>query len=172
MLGEKPRGELWRLYEQHRQGLYGYALSILRDPSLAEDAVHSAIVEVARTNGHIRNLRAFVFRAVRNEAFDQLRSGRKTQPLEPTEMASFLVAPPEGNPDRHCLDHEEARLLARTIGRISLDQREVIVLRVYASLKFREIAEMLGEPLPTITSRYRRGLEEIAAQMKEFGCDA
>ena len=172
MLGDKPRGELWRLYEKHRQGLYGYALSILRDPSLAEDVVHNAIVKVARTNGQIRNLRPFVFRAVRNEAFGQLRAGRKTQPLEPTEMASFLVAPAEDSPDRRCLEDDEAQLLARALARTSTEQREVIVLHVYAALKFREIAETLGEPLPTITSRYRRGLEEIAAQIKEFGCDA
>lgn len=172
MGSDDAHAELWCLFKEHQQGLYSYALSITCHRALAEDAVHNGIAEVARHDGEVSDLKVYVFRAVRNEALAQVRSGKRTRSLDTLEVDSFLVTPKERGPDRRCLEDEEARLLTQAMRRIPSEQYEAIVLRIYAGLKLREIAEMLGKPLTTVASRYQRGLEELATHMKELGHEA
>ena len=58
-------------------------------------------------------------------------------------------------------------MIARALETIPAEQKETIVLRVYSRLKFRTIAQILHEPLGTITTRYRRGLAALAELLKE-----
>jgi RNA polymerase sigma-70 factor (ECF subfamily) len=48
------------------------------------------------------------------------------------------------------------------------EQRAVIVLHVFEEMKFREIAEVLGKSLNTITARYRYGIEKLRKMKKEI----
>ena len=74
---------LENLYRQHRQGLYSFALSIVRSSDLAEDAVQNAFAKLFQVpvgnqsvlqNG---NAVAYVFQAVRNSAIDLCRATRE-----------------------------------------------------------------------------------------------
>ena len=65
------------LYAEHRQGLFTLALSIVRDASAAEDAVHDGVHRVlARAKAPEGDPVAFLFAAVRNAAIDATRRAR------------------------------------------------------------------------------------------------
>ena len=49
-------------------------------------------------------------------------------------------------------------LLATALARLPVDHAKVIDLHMNSDLNFRQIAEMLHEPLNTVKSRYRRGI--------------
>ena len=160
--------KLWKVYTKYRQELYSYALSITRNPSLAEDAIHSTFVAVAGKCGDVRNLRAYIFRTLRNTALEQIKAGKRHQSSEGIGPACSRVAPHEYDPGRRCLENEAGEQLDRALDEISFEQKETIVLRVYAGFKFREIAKLLNEPMATITSRYRRALKALAGKLKEY----
>jgi len=152
-----------------RQQMFAYALSITRQTESAEDAVHEALLKVVCSDGRVRNLKAYVFRAIRNEALRLNAARDKTEQLNPNEAESLFIVPEQSNPDRQSTAREEARMLEGALNEIAFEQKQVIVLRTYAGLTFREIARVLEEPLPTVASRYRRGLKKLGEQMRILG---
>jgi RNA polymerase sigma-70 factor (ECF subfamily) len=148
---------LERIYRRHRQGLFTLALAVTRSPAAAEDAVQEAFARLWR----LKKLPAgdpvaYVFAAVRNAATDQLR--RRRPALEaPVSIFNGSVVSPEAA----ALEAERQRLLAEALEALPDAQRQAIVLRIYADLSFAQMAEALGEPLPTVAARYRRGLERL-----------
>jgi RNA polymerase sigma-70 factor, ECF subfamily len=64
-------------------------------------------------------------------------------------------------PDALALDSERAEWVARAVGMLPPEQRETVVLRVYAGLSFAQVAAVVGAPLPTVAARYRRALARL-----------
>ena len=163
----QPNSPHWQLYQTHRAALFAYAHAITHSPERAEDALHDAMVSVARTRTRPDNSKAYVFRAVRNEAYRHAKRYGRDVSLESFDYATLFAAPSDAEPDAQSSRREEAELLAKSLDRISQDEREVIILHLYAGMKFREIAETTQQPLPTTTSRYRRGLAKLGGILEE-----
>ncbi len=102
----------------------------------------------------------YVFAAVRNAAIDQLRRSRR-----PAGVPVSIFNGAEARPEERAIDAERRRFVAEAMYALPAPQREAIVLRIYAGLSFRQIAEMLDEPLQTVAARYRRGLERLRARI-------
>ena len=157
----KLRREMKRIYERYGSQLFTCALSVTRCPSLAEDAIHEAFCRGIRLREAPRNLKAYMFRSVRNAAIDQLRRQGKASSLcedyifdssaEPSELAEASQ-----------LKHQVADALLK----LSEDERETVVQHLYADLTFQEIADLRERPLGTITSWYRRGLAKLKEHLE------
>jgi len=148
------------LYERYRRELYLTAWSVLREVGLSEDAVHTAFVQLARLNCPPRDPKLYAFRCVRNAAIDlaKSRSRRRESPLLADWDAPVRVAEE--------LDADLMQSLWESLELLEASGREVIELHLHAGLTFKEIAELLGEPLPTVASRYRRAVEKIGQDIK------
>jgi len=139
------------MYCEHRQELFTYALSLTNDPSGAEDAVHAAFDKLLRGRRTPRNLRPYVFRCVRNAAIDQRRAVQREELRE--SIFDVAQVAPEDTSLR--LQVEEA------LNRLSSNEKDAVVLKVYSGLTFREIARIRRVPLQTAASWYRRGMERL-----------
>lgn len=150
---------LERIYLDHRQGLYTLALAITRNPAAAEDAVQDAFARLwaadVRPEG---TLVPYVFAAVRNAALDQVR--RRARAAQYLASASIYNGLPE-DPAAGIINAEQHRLVRDAVDALPDAEREAVVLRVYGGLTFDEMARTLGEPLPTVASRYRRALGKL-----------
>jgi RNA polymerase sigma-70 factor (ECF subfamily) len=157
------RHAIERIYGERRQGLFTLALAITRCPARAEDAVQDAFARLwksqARPEG---DLVPYVFAAVRNAAFDQVRRQEPTATAEPASIFNGLVS----DPASEAITAEEHGLVRRAIDALPEPEREVVVMRVYGGLTFDEMARALGEPLQTVASRYRRALEKLSERIK------
>jgi RNA polymerase sigma-70 factor (ECF subfamily) len=98
----------------------------------------------------------YVFASVRNAAIEQAARRRKT-----VELNDSLFGDGEASPPAAIIACEQARLVRQTVDRLPLRQRQVVVLRAFGELTFHQIAEVLGEPLPTVASRYQRALRHM-----------
>lgn len=139
---------LERIYDEHRDQLFRCAWLILRDSGKAEDAVHAAFERMIRANTKPTHLKAYVFSAVRNVAIDDLRRCENRNAITDNHFDT-IEAPRESN------------AFAEELAVLSADKREVVEHRLRVGLTFTEIAELLGESVSTVTSRYRRALEEL-----------
>ena len=158
------RQQLEEVYWQHRQGLFTLALAITRCHSRAEDAVHEAFSRLWKsTLQPQRDLVPYVFAAVRNAAIDQVR--RPSVNLQEAQQASIHDTRAE-NPLASAIEQEQQTLMRKAVEELPDEQRQAVVLHIYAALTFEQVSQMLGEPLPTVASRYRRALErlKLAAQ--------
>jgi len=164
---------LERVYWDHRQGLYTLALSITRNTAEAEDAVQEACARLCATRARPNGKTVpYVFAAVRNAAVDLVRRRARAAvfvrgelPVESWEPVSIFNGLPE-SPEATAIDAEQHQLIREALDELPDDQREAVVMRVYGGLTFEEIAETLGEPLPTVASRYRRALERMGRAVK------
>ncbi len=155
------RQVLENVYRQHRQGLFTLALAITRCPERAEDAVHDAFVRLWRSGWPVGNPVTYAYAAVRNAAVDQIR--RAAVAARPAASIFNGAAP---DPLGEAIAGETQRLVREALEGLAPGQREAIVLRIYGGLTFDEMAEVLGEPLPTVASRYRRGLEALREKVR------
>jgi len=150
-----------QIYRENRQRLFTCALAITRRSDRAEDAVQEAFCRLFRLPVQPENLKAYVFRAVRNAAIDQVR---KNPPM--AEANPEFVFDPRPDPCETAVAAEFQRRAAEALQALSADECETIVQHLYGSLTFREIAEIREAPLGTVTAWYRRGLEKLRARLE------
>jgi RNA polymerase sigma-70 factor, ECF subfamily len=159
---------LQTLYARHRQALFTLALSRTGCRERAEDAVHDAFVRICRCDlTRVADAEAYVFAAVRNAAIDQVRRAHAAAPLDRT-VADSIFEDRGADPEAGVLQSEQERLIASAVEALPDEQREAIVLRVYGGLSFAQIAQVTGDPLPTVATRFRRGLERLRHKLERF----
>ena len=56
---------------------------------------------------------------------------------------------------------DDAEVVAAALGRLTVEDRELVELKVFAGLTFREIADVTGLPQGTVATRYRRAIESM-----------
>jgi RNA polymerase sigma-70 factor, ECF subfamily len=153
--------DLQRIYCDCRQQLFTCALVITRSPDHAEDAVHDAFCRLFKQDKYPNDLQAYVFRAVRNAAIDQIRLHATTN----DPLPDFIFDPQEP-PEQLAEKAEFKRHMAERLLSLSGDEQETIVQHLYGELTFQQIADIRDAPLGTITSWYRRGLEKLRAKLE------
>jgi RNA polymerase sigma-70 factor (ECF subfamily) len=98
----------------------------------------------------------WLFRIAHNEAFSHLRRKRPEVGLVGDTTA----------PRRPRLEPIELALaVERALGRLSDDQREAIILKIYQGFKFEEMAEALDCPVSTVKSRVYAALDCLKADL-------
>jgi RNA polymerase sigma-70 factor (ECF subfamily) len=155
--------DIEELYERHGESLYRYLVFKLGAAEDAEDVLQESFCRFARYDLRwrlVRNPQAFVFRVARNEAnrFLRCKLGRQEgqRMIAAGGMGAFATAfAPPGDPS--------AALLLERAGELPVEQREVVYLKVFDGLTFREIASVCGVSANTAASRYRYGIEKLRA---------
>jgi RNA polymerase sigma-70 factor (ECF subfamily) len=141
--------------------MFTCAIAITRSAVLAEDAVHDAFCNVLRQDQPSDNLKAYVFRAVRNAAIDHgRRNAGRDLPLPDS------IFDPQILPAQSAEDAEFRQCVAASLLKLSADERETVVQHLYGELTFQEIASIRDAPLGTVVSWYRRGLEKLRTQLE------
>ena len=138
------------LVHQVSDSLFAVAFRILRDASLAEDALQNALVLAWRQLPRLRDadrFEAWIHRILVHACYDESQRTRHW-------TANVRALPDEGpaTPDgtSTVIDRDE---LERAFRRLSLEQRAVFVLHHYLGLPLVEIAELLEIPAGTARSR-------------------
>lgn len=160
---------LERLYDDYSRSLYRFALALTGSGDDAEDAVQEVFVRVARDTRRLRkvtSIKAYLYTSTRNAAYSILRSRRRRENAE-AELCRELSLATEvagGTP----VDKEA---LCRAFAQLPVEQREVLVLKVYEEMTFREIAETTRTSANTVASRYRYAVDKLrqALEVNEHG---
>ena len=137
-----------------------FARSQARCEADAHDLLQDALVEVWRRAERDRPPDdALVFRTIRRRAIDL---GRRNDRRERRELAAPLWWTAEASVEP-ALDAE----LARAVKNLPAHLREVVLLKVWGEVTFRQIAEAIEVPPATAASRYRYALEHLRTVFKE-----
>jgi RNA polymerase sigma-70 factor (ECF subfamily) len=162
---------LGALYDRHGRTAYALALAIVREPADAEEVVVDVFGQAWRTAGAFDSARgsavAWLTTIVRSRSLDLVRSrGRRARAHERAaslsggELATPIAAAGE-DPGRGVEQSETRRLVARSLAELPEAQRRVIELAYFEGLSQSEIAERLTEPLGTVKTRMRAGMEKL-----------
>ena len=163
LLGALARGDqsgLSLLYDRYQGQMYGLAMRITGEASLAQDVVQEAFLGLWRNASRYvstkASARTWILSITHHRAIDAVRRRRATVELpEPSATPASMVLPdvwPEvaGRLDRQAVE--------RALATLSDVQREAIALAYFSGLTQQEIAERTETPLGTVKSRVRLGL--------------
>lgn len=154
-------------------GLYGYAFSLARNRSDAEDLVQETYMRATVAAARLRpeaNMKAWLFTILRNLWLNQLKRSRKTVYVEYTDMNSFESnAALQSRHDPHFLFAQKAECeeVRRAIQRLPVNHREILLLREYQELSYEQIAKVLECPIGTVMSRLGRARAKLGTLLRE-----
>jgi RNA polymerase sigma-70 factor, ECF subfamily len=160
------------LYDEYAGLVYGVARRILRDAAAAEDVVQEVFLQLWRNPGAFDEQRGrlapWLAVIARHKAVDSLRKlkfevaadGDAGSGSEERPRAELAAA--ETMPAHLFADAEKAKTLMM---RLPADQKRVLEMAFLDDLTHAEIAERTGEPLGTVKSRIRLGLQFLRKEM-------
>ncbi len=153
---------LRRIYEKYKPDLLGVAGSLLNDPANIEDVLHDVFVRFASQAGRFRlsgSLKGYLAVCTANRARNINRANGYVLSEQLNEVESDQSQVSDA---AEALRYKERhRMVAEALAKLREDQRQVIVLHVLGSLRFREIARQTGVSINTVQSRYRYGLGKL-----------
>ena len=145
--------------------MYRYLTVKLGSPDDAEDVLQEVFCRLAKYSFRlkfVRDLRSFAFRIARNEANRFLQ--HKIHGQQAVSRATHFAESLRGS--YSAPDGLTEQAVTAALARIPDEQREVIVLRVFEGLSFREIAAGRRQSINTVASRYRYGIEKMRTLME------
>jgi RNA polymerase sigma-70 factor (ECF subfamily) len=150
------------LYDRYGKVVYAVALRVLQDAGGAEDVLQDVFLQLWRNpdafDASRGSLAAWLAVISRHRSIDRLRKRRPE-----TDIEDCVIA---GGPDLR--DESEHRLMIEKVrgvlAEMTPDQRNVLELAFFQGLTHTEIAEKTGEPLGTVKTRIRSGLQQLRAK--------
>jgi RNA polymerase sigma factor (sigma-70 family) len=155
---DSERLAMW--YDAYSDALMLYARHWLGG-DLAQDVVQGAFMELMGQPFTPSDVKAWLFRTVRNGAITRLRREqcrrRHSRRMSAQQRPWF-----EGRPD-DLIDGRKAQEVLMTLPEV---QREVVLLRIWGQLSLKQISKIVGCPLTTVHSRYKAALAAIKERMQ------
>ena len=155
--------ELERIVEERQDWLFRFAYMRIGIREDAEDVVQEALLSVfrrLREKTRMDNVGLYVIRAVSNACTDYLRR-------KPLRMVNLNEAKeiPVSEGDRQI--HEEFVRINKMLDSLPAEQAELVRLKCYDDLTFRQIAELQNIPEATAKSRYRYAIMHIQQMLNK-----
>jgi RNA polymerase sigma-70 factor (ECF subfamily) len=154
---------LAELYDRYSKVVYSVALRVLQDTGAAEDILQDIFLQLWRKpdafDSSRGSLAAWLAVIARHRSIDRLRKRRPETDLEDCVIASGTDLRDE---TERSLMIERVRVVMNEMGP---DQRIAMEMAFFQGLTHTEIAEKTGEPLGTIKTRIRSGLQQLRARL-------
>ena len=167
---------LGALYDRLGGMAFSLASAVVGDPADAEEVVADAFAQVWRSAAGFDPSRgsvtAWLSTIVRTRALDLVRARkRRARVLEEAavvtdEGETLVIAPSLEAADRGAELNETRGLVQRSLAELPAPQRRVIELAYFGGLSQSEIAEKLSEPLGTVKTRMRAGMEKLRQTLR------
>jgi RNA polymerase sigma-70 factor, ECF subfamily len=152
---------------EYVDGLYSYALVLSRNRTEAEDLVQETCLRAIRAMHRLQpdsNAKSWLFTILRNIWLNQLRQ-RRTAPevveLDLDGDGANRAADTRKDPHATYVSNIEQEQVRTAIQQLSIEFREIIILREYEELSYQEIAAVLECPLGTVMSRLARARSKL-----------
>jgi len=165
------------LVTRWEQPLFRFVYRLVERREDARDVCQETFVRVLRNAGHFRDGARFstwMYQIALNLCRDHMRRKRRWGALvvEERSEAEDRREPPDRTRPRPSeeLESRERRIaVQRALGLLPAEQREILLLKEYEGMKFREIAEVLGCPESTVKSRMYQALETMRGHLSLEG---
>jgi RNA polymerase sigma-70 factor (ECF subfamily) len=146
-----------QFYEARASGLILYGRALGLGHGEAEDVLHETFLAVMRRGEFPREAENYFVRSYRNRALNHKRSLWRRLTREIESHRWFEVSQEED---------PAIETAMRALTELPLDQREVIVLKIWNRFTFEEIGGLLEVSPNTAAGRYRYGLQKIKSKME------
>jgi RNA polymerase sigma factor (sigma-70 family) len=163
------------LIARHQSKIYTSIYMMLKDRFLADDFFQDTFIKIIET---IRNKKymddgrflPWAMRIAHNLCIDHYRKTKRSPTIVDSDNVdiSTWVSFSEPPADYRIIKQQTYKTLAKMLDKLPQDQKEVIVLRSYAGLSFKEIASITDASLNTTLGRMRYGLINMRKMVNKY----
>jgi RNA polymerase sigma factor (sigma-70 family) len=146
------------LFDRYAAALELYARQLC---DCSDDVVQEALIELVRQPRAPDDAPAWLYRVVRNKALSALRSARRRKRHE-RAAADGLAAWFE----RSAADPIDAGVAAAALESLPIEQREVVIARIWGGLSFQQIGQLVGASDSAAHRRYEAGLSALRQKLR------
>ena len=170
------------LVKRHKDRIYSFIISKVRNQALADDIFQDAFFKVIKSlqKGKYNEEGKFspwVMRIAHNLVIDHFRKAKRIPiTVKPkSEYDDFdifdIISSGEKNSEHTMMEGEQHEQLRKMVQELPLEQRQVLVMRHYEELSFKEISEKTGVSINTALGRMRYALINLRKIMEEYRVD-
>lgn len=152
--------DMQKVYRQHAQTVYKFLLAKTRDEHLAEELTqetfYQAVKSVDRFDGSCK-VSVWLCQIAKHLWYQSLRKRKREDPVPP----EGLPEAPGPSAEEGLLEKEGQLDLLRLVHRLPEPQREVVYLRAFGGLSFREIGDVMGKTETWARVTFYRSKEKL-----------
>ena len=156
------------LINRHQSKIYGFIYSKLSDRDMADDIFQDTFIKVIKTlksNSYNEEGKflPWVMRISHNLIIDYYRKNKKMPMFRETEDFSIFSIMSDNVPniESQLITTQVESDLRKLIEELPEDQKEVLVMRMYQDLSFKEISELTGVSINTALGRMRYAIMNL-----------
>ena len=153
---------LEQLYTLYYYDLFNYALKIVNQKDLAEDAVQDVFIDLWNYRKQLGNINApkfYLIRSVRNQCLKILKKQQRFTDLSDASPFEITIFPEE----LQIKDNSAATKTAieQTMAKLSPRQKEIIYLKFYNNLDYEELAEILDINYQSVVNHIHKAMIKL-----------
>ena len=169
--------QAWRAALACLDALYGYAISVSRNPADAEDLVQETYTRAAQALARLApesNVKSWLFKILlniwRNHKRRQTSGPQFVSMSDEQHESDAYQARSDDDPLAACVTRATRAALYTAIEQLPPEFREVIILRDFQELSYQEIAEILGCPSVTVGTRLFKARQKLRVMLSAQAC--
>jgi RNA polymerase sigma-70 factor (ECF subfamily) len=157
-----------RIVDLYGGRCYGYFYRLTGDWDLSDELLSELFLRLVQKIRSYRGgaFESWLFRIALNIFHDHLRGRQRQKKLLVARRTELEMERGPTGPLRSDVSDEQLDRLQSQLSRLDADTRELIMLRFYSELSFKEIAALRSEPLGTALSKLHRGLRKLRELME------
>ena len=163
------------LIERHRKRVYDYIRMMVKDADLADDLFQETFIKVLKSLREERytdngKFVAWVMRIAHNQIIDYFRRQKQQNNVSNDDVGYDLLNNKkfsEKTIEEHMVSDQISEDIRRLVDFLPEEQREVVMMRHYNDLSFKEIADQTGVSINTALGRMRYALINLRKLINE-----
>ncbi len=152
------------VYDEFAKKLYDYAFFRVKDRHRAEDIVSDtfmkALLHLDSFNPEKGSATAWLYRIARNTLVDTYRAGKKL-----THIPEDFDVADTRDLQTHIENKDMLRTVEAALEKLGEKEREIIMLRVWDELSYKEISEVLGKSEASLKMAASRAMKSLRSQL-------
>ncbi|MCH5335254.1 MAG: sigma-70 family RNA polymerase sigma factor [Alistipes sp.] len=169
------RSAISQLIERHSRRIRDYIVMLVKDRELADDILQETLIKAVRVIDSGRytdngKFLSWILRIAHNQVIDRFRTQKQNRVINETEagydiFGSLRMA--EDSIEDEMVSAQIEADVRKLVEALPEEQREVVVMRYFSGLSFKEIAEQTGVSINTALGRMRYALINLRRMIKE-----
>jgi len=152
-----------KLVDMYSGRFFGYFLRLTGNRAISNDLLSELFLRIVEKIGSFKDgsFEKWLFTIASNIFHDYLRQKQRQQRLIKGKTEQLLEKKPALSADTEMSDKRH-----QAPGRLDAETAELLMLRFFSELSFKELAEMRNEPIGTTLSKVHRGLKKLRELME------
>jgi RNA polymerase sigma-70 factor (ECF subfamily) len=174
-LSERDRA-FQKLFDRYEKPLFSFIYRYVKNRHSAEDIFQQTWLKVLKGLTKYREegkFSSWLFGIAHNCCIDHTRQIKRSKKDDSTCSEGMdRLKGDLRDPESDLLKREQSILIEKAIDKLPDEQKEVVLMRLYGDLPFKEIAEILNSPLNTVLGRMHYAVRNLRKQIRnDFGED-